>query len=141
MKKKIFIGILLILLLALILVFSLRSSQKVTVTTDKSEYDLGEVLRLTVRNNLTDSICFSPCSFGRFEIKKEEWQMYLYEECKKPDETERCIEPRQAKGFELIVSVAEPGLHRIVVPSCFNCQAGERFEEDERLYSNEFTIK
>jgi hypothetical protein len=140
MNKKLLIGILLILLLILVLSFLWRAPQEVIITTDRTEYNLGEAPTMTIKNNLTSNICISSCYPYYLEKNNGEWENYLYEECGEPDLVEMCIEPKQAKGLELIISVTDPGLHRIAVPSCVNCQVGERFGENERFYSNEFTI-
>jgi len=141
-NKGIIIIILVLLILVLIFAFLLKTSQsqEVIITTDKTEYGLNEVLTITVKNNLTDSICLSPCSLGLLEKKNGQWEIYDYEECKKPDECLERIEPKQAKSFEFDIYATEPGLHRMVLPSCINCQLGDDFREDERFYSNEFTI-
>jgi len=141
MNKKLLIGILLVLLLVLVLGFLLKSPHEITITTDRTEYSLGEAPTITIKNNLTSNICLSSCYPYYLEKNSGEWKTYLYEECKKPDLVEICIEPNQAKGLELIISAADPGLHRVALPSCVNCQVGEKFEENERFYSNEFTIK
>lgn len=138
MNKKLLIGILVALLL--VLVFLLKAPQEVIVTTEKTEYGLGEAPTMTIRNNLASNICISSCYPYYLEKNNGEWNSYLYEECKEPDLVEMCIESNHAKSLELIISATDSGLHRIAVPFCVNCQVGEKFEENERFYSNEFTI-
>ena len=140
MNKKIFIAILLVLFI-LILGFLSRSPQKVVITTGQTEYNSGEAPIMTIKNSLTTNICLSSCYPYYLERNNGEWKNYLYEECKEPDLVEMCIEPNQAKGLELIVPAVDPGLHRIAVPFCLDCQVGQTFEENERFYSNEFKIK
>lgn len=146
MNKKILIGILLVLFLVLVFVLLQKEPQEVMITTDKPEYRLGEDLTITinVENNLTDSICFSPLcsSFGLLEKKNGEWENLPFEECQKPYRAEECIEPKQVKAFEFsTLPELKPGLYRIPVFFCINCEADQTFEEDSRFYSNEFTIK
>jgi len=144
MNKKILIGILLVLILFLIFSFLTKDRQEaekeVIITTDKKEYGSNEALTMTVKNNLTNSICFSPCSLGLLEKKNGQWEIYNYEECKKPDECLERIESNQVKSFEFDIYAIEPGLHRINLPTCIDCQIGEVFREDQIFYSNEFTI-
>ena len=141
MNKKIIIVILLVLFLVLAFSFLRKTPGEVTIITDQTEYKSGEAPTMTIKNNLSSSICFSSCYPYYLERNNGQWKSYPYAECGEPDLVEKCIEPDQAKGFELIVSLTETGLHRIAVPSCVNCQIGEKFEENERFYSNEFTIK
>jgi len=141
MNKKLFIGILLALLLVLVFGFLLKAPQEIIITTDRAEYNLGEELTMTIRNNLASNVCLSSCYPYRLEKNNGEWKSYPYEECKEPDLVESCVEPNQTKGLKLTIPAVASGLHRIAVPSCLDCQIGEKFEENERFYSNEFTIK
>ena len=142
MNKKILIVILVVLLLVLVLGFLLKAPQKeVIITTNRTEYSLGQAPTMIIRNNLASNICISSCYSYYLQKNNGEWVNYLYEECGEPDLAELCIEPNQAKSLELIISVTDSGLHRITVPFCVDCQIGEEFEENEKFYSNEFTIK
>lgn len=145
MNKKILIGILLALILVLIFSFVSRNVQnpekEVKITTDRTEYGSAEVPRLTIKNNLTDSICLSDCYPYYLEIKKEEWERYLYEECEKPDLVRECIASNESKDIELIINASlPPGLHRVVMSACLGCQIKEDFKKDLIFQSNEFTI-
>lgn len=145
MNKKIIIGVFLVLILVLVLVFLLKTPllktpQEVIITTDQTEYASGEAPVMTIKNNLTSNICLSSCYPYYLEKNNGEWKNYLYEKCEEPDLVEICIESNQVKGLELIVPALQAGLHKIVVPSCLNCQIGQPFKEDQRFYSNEFTI-
>jgi len=139
-NKKLIIGILLALLLILVLGFLLKTPQEVIVTTDQVGYASGETPIMTIKNNLTSNICFSSCYPYYLEKKNGEWESYLYEECEKPDLVENCVEPKQTKSFKFTIPAIGSGFHRIAVPSCLDCQIGQTFEENERFYSNEFTI-
>ena len=143
MNKIILIGIFLILVLILFFGFLLKKpqEQEVLITTDKTEYALGEAPIMTIKNNLAGNICFSGCYPYYLQKNNGQWQSYHYEECQKPDLVEGCVEVNQAKGFELIVYALQPGFHRIAVPSCLDCRVGEAFREDGIFYSNEFNIR
>ena len=141
MNKKIII-IFLVIILILVVGFLLKpkAPRELTITTDKTEYALGEAPTITIKNNLASSICLSSCYPYYLEKNNGEWKNYLYEKCGEPDLVEICIESNQVKGLELIVPALQAGLHKIAVPSCLNCQIGQPFKEDQRFYSNEFTI-
>jgi len=145
MNKKLLIVILVALLLILVFGFLLKTpptlEERVIITTDRTEYSLGQAPTMTIKNNLTTNICISSCYPYYLQKNNGEWKNYLYEECGDPDLVEMCIEPNQTKSLELIISVTDSGLHRITVPFCVDCQIGEEFEENEKFYSNEFTIK
>jgi hypothetical protein len=141
MNKKIIIVILLVILLVLAFNFLRKTPGEVTITTDQTEYESGEAPTMTIENSLSSNICFSSCYPYYLEKNNGQWKSYPYAECEELDLVEKCIESDQAKGFELVVSLIETGLHRIAVPSCVDCQIGEKFEENRRFYSNEFTIK
>jgi hypothetical protein len=114
---------------------------KLTVSTDKTEYDPGSVLKVVIQNNSRKNICFSSCYPYYLEKKDVNFQSYPYPDCPKPNLSEPCVKPRQSKFFEIDLPLLEAGLHRLAIPVCVDCKIKEDFREDTRFYSNEFTIK
>ena len=117
--------------------------QQVTITTDKTEYEQGEVIKLSVRNNLDESICFESCNTYCFQKKNVVWREYLMKMCEVNFITE-CINSSEIKEFKIKLSEVdfEKGVYKIAVPIYKGCQNKEfPCEESKRIYSNEFTIK
>lgn len=141
MDKKLLIGILAVVVLVLVFGFFWEESQEAIITTDKAVYGAGELPVITVKNNLDGNICLSSCYPYYLEKKNSDWQSYSYGECPEPDLIKRCVEPKEAMGMELKIQALEPGLHRVALPACLNCQVGAEFTENKKFYSNEFTIK
>lgn len=116
--------------------------EKVEIFTDKTEYQLGGSLRLKIKNNSKDTLCFSSCYPYLLEKKTERgWESYNYVDCPKKDLNEKCIKPGKVKAFELVLIDGKRGLHRIRIPACVSCKEGEEFKENKRFYSNQFLIK
>jgi len=115
---------------------------KVNVATDKKEYSKTEALKVKIKNNLSQNICFSSCYPYYLENKEnQEWKSYPYRNCESQDLIEKCIEPKKQKAFEIDFPLAEAGFHRIALPVCADCQLDQEFQETQRFYSNEFEIK
>ena len=145
MEKKNFlvIGAGLIALAAIILVAVLtlpKVPEEVNVITEKTEYKIGDIIKVKIENNLKKNICFSSCYPYYLEKKGEEWKSYNYIDCPNSDLVKDCIDSRQVKAFELTVSSLEEGLHRITISACIGCNLEEVFREDQKFYSNEFII-
>ncbi|MBZ9571894.1 hypothetical protein KJA15_00945 [Patescibacteria group bacterium] len=142
MNKKILV-VLIILIVLIIgwLVWKYQISGNVLITTDKTEYEQKETLRVKIKNNFRKNVCFSSCYPYYLERKTEEWKSYLYGDCQKKDLIETCVNPGEVKAFEITLSPVEAGLHRIAIPICSDCKTGEEFKESRKFYSNEFTIK
>ncbi|MBU1000208.1 hypothetical protein KKE78_02315, partial [Patescibacteria group bacterium] len=114
----------------------------VKIITDKKEYSKTEALKIKIKNNLSQNICFSSCYPYYLENKEnQEWEMYSYQNCESQDLIEKCIEPKEQKAFEIDLSLTKIDLHRIVLPVCVGCQLDQGFQENQRFYSNEFEIK
>lgn len=145
MEKKNFliIGAGIIALGAIILVAILippKVPEEVNVITEKTEYKIGDVIRVKIENNLKKNICFSSCYPYYIEKKEEEWKSYNYIGCPNSDLIKDCIDSRQVRAFELIVPSVEEGLHRLAISVCIGCNLDEVFREDQKFYSNEFEI-
>lgn len=142
MKKRfLIVGIGLIVLVVIIfIVFSL--SQKVNVITDKTEYLVGDNLRVKIKNNLRKNICLSSCYPYYLEKKEEDWESYSYGDCPETNLVENCIESGKVKAFELeLPSFITDGLHRLAIPACLDCGIKQAFNEEQNFYSNDFIIK
>ncbi|MBU4298868.1 hypothetical protein KJ636_02400 [Patescibacteria group bacterium] len=115
--------------------------EKVTITTDKTEYTRQDKIKIKIENKFRKNICFSSCSpFSLQEKKEKEWESYPHEECKDENRAENCFKSG-LKAFEIDLSLTKQGLNRIAIPVCIDCKEGDEFKEGKRFYSNEFTIK
>lgn len=115
-------------------------SGSVEVVTEKKEYSANNPLRLKIKNNSEEAVCFSSCYPYYFEKMNGKWAIYRYEDCLKENVVERCIGPDQVKAFELNVPPVEKGEHRLALPACLGCNVSEAFKESEWLYSNDFIV-
>ena len=113
----------------------------ILIRTDKTEYQKGEILKLAIKNNLGKNICFSSCYPYHLEEKDGDWESYPYSECPKSDINEICLSARQSKFFEINLPFVDEGAHRLAIPVCFNCKDKDGFREDNKFYSNEFSIR
>lgn len=139
------IGLLLVILILIAVVVSIvltvGNQIKVSVVTDKGGYVLGEALKVKIVNSAKDTICFSACYPYEFERKVNAWQKYSYPSCDKPDVAEWCIESGKTKAFEIALDSVREGIHRLAIPACLNCNLGGVFQQDLKLYSNNFDIE
>lgn len=115
--------------------------EEVLITIDKTEYEAGENLKVKIKNNFREQICFSSCYPYLLERKNEKWESYKYVECQRFHGNGYCIEAKKEKDFELTLPQVPDGLHRLVIPICISCKSEDTFKEDKRFYLNEFTIK
>ncbi len=119
--------------------------EEVVITTDKTEYEQGEMVEITVKNNLDKTICFESCNTYFFQKKNWFWfwKEYLRKRCEVNFIAE-CIDSFEIKEFEIGLFEVdfEKGIYRIAIPIYTGCQ-NEKFpcKESETIYSNEFTIK
>jgi hypothetical protein len=97
-------------------------------------------LRIKIKNVSSKNVCFSSCYPYFLEKKDKEWKPYSYEGCPKENINQFCLKPKETKVYE-ILGEKEKGIHRIVLPACLGCNAGEVFRNDKIFYSNEFIIK
>jgi len=114
---------------------------KLSVSTDKTEYNSDGVLKIAVRNNSRKNICFSSCYPYFLEKKNSNFEPYSYSVCQAPNLNQDCVEPNQSKFFETALPPVEAGLHRLAIPACVGCKIKNNFREDKKFYSNEFVIK
>ena len=133
-QTKILIGILTILVLIGFLIWrKYRIFGNVLIETQKTEYQIGEALKLVIKNNFNRNICFSSCYPYYLEKKNGEWKSYPYEECPEANVNETCIEANKEKFFEIDLTLVKLGLHRIAVPICIDCKKGSDFKESKRF--------
>jgi len=114
---------------------------ELSIVTDKTEYEPGGILKVKIKNNFGEQICFSSCYPYLLESKNENWESYKYAECQKFDGNGHCMKAGELKAFELTLPKVSEGLHRLAIPICVGCKSEDTFREDKRFYSNEFTIK
>lgn len=119
----------------------LMASASFLITTEKTEYLVGDNLRLKIKNNYGKELCFSTCYPYFLERKDQNWQRYSYVECNKINIHNGCIRNNQEKAFELTLPKVQSGVHRLVVPLCADCDLDENFQPELNFYSNEFIVK
>ena len=118
-----------------------RNALCVSIKTDKTEYQKGNILKLAISNNLRKNVCFSSCYPYLLERKDADWSEYIYQQCPESDINQFCLTASQSKFFEINLPDVNQGNHRLVVPVCVNCKDKDNFKEDNRFYSNEFIIQ
>ncbi len=126
---------------------------EVTIVTDKTEYEQGETVEITVKNNLDKTILFrglrQPC-FNSFSIgiKRESYEMFY------DIGTARCItdvmelKPNIEQVFRLETGDIYDTLFvlntLIIYPETYKLKLNYGFDSEsltKTIYSNEFTIK
>jgi len=112
-----------------------------SIVTDKTEYETGGILKVKIKNNFGENICFSSCYPYLLESKNEKWESYKYVECQRFDGNGHCLKAGELKAFELTLPQISDGSHRLAISVCIGCQSEDTFKEDMRFYSNEFSIK
>ena len=129
--------------LAILLVLVLASQPKnVEITTDMGNYEPGSYLTVSIKNNTSQSICFSGCYPYYLEQKKDsEWAAYDYGECQEKDQVAKCILKNEIKAFKLTLTNTETGFHRLRLPVCIGCAVGQDYRIDKVFYSNLFEVR
>jgi hypothetical protein len=114
----------------------------VSIVTDKTEYGKTDFLKLAIKNNLPEKVCFSSC-YPYYLEKKDgnSWDMYSYSQCDKSNVTDKCVDPHQSKFFQIDLNLLTAGIHRLIIPTCLNCKVQDNFRKDSEFYSNEFIVK
>jgi len=144
-KKDILImlaGLIALGLIALIaLLIPTDVPEEINITTNAEKYNVGDVLKVKIENNLKENICFSSCYPYNIEKKNGEWSPYSYENCLDSNLNENCIDSKQVKAFEFVIPFIKTGSHRLGISACIGCNADEVFEQGQKFYSNEFIIK
>lgn len=136
--------------------------QQVTITTDKTEYEQGEIVSIRVKNNLDKSIWYYEWSefgcIGGFSIgKRKEGYKEFY-----PLATEKCLrpivklEPKSERVYKLNLSLSTParkhweeynvellGTFKLKFNYFLNETSARQHYINEAItiYSNEFTIR
>lgn len=142
---------------------SYAKSQEIIVTTDKNEYKHGEVIKITLKNELSESV-FSHIgsqtpvfSIDRIERKKsgEDWDK-LFAQCQYPHcvydiDGPSEIKPNQYVSFEWNPLIyidgtnnniqTKPGTYRLLVTYQIRKDYLSKNWEWLKVYSNEFVIK
>jgi len=134
------LAITIVVLIVIIVTNSYRHMEGVEILTDRTEYKIGDPLKVKIENKGDDKLCFSSCYPYYIEKKNGGWKSYNYIACSQDNKVERCIDPKEVKAFELTVPPIEKGEHRLAIPACVGCQIQEEFESDKWFYSNEFKI-
>lgn len=135
------IVLIVVLLIAALGFWKAYSQRKVEIDTDKGEYIEGSALKVNIKNNLREKICFSSCYPYYLEKKNNGVDGYDYSGCLTANLVEKCIEPAEIKGFKIILPDEIKGINRLAIPVCVGCALQEQFREDQRFYSNDFIIK
>lgn len=145
MKKSTkFLGILVLIAIGVIAFYGgQRSTQSdVSVKLSKQIYSKGEQVRITVRNNTLEQICFSSCYPYYLQRKDEDWKSYNYPDCPEKNLSIPCITSGETKQFEFTLEESLPSeLHRIAIPIDKNGERGEEFGENKKVYSEPFDVK
>ena len=143
-NNKILIGLAVLVVLTisfLVWQFFIAKAPKVLLLTDKTEYEQDGTLKIAIKNDSGENICFSSCYPYFLEKKDGEFQSYPYSVCPEPNLNEPCVDPRQSKFFQINLPLLEAGIHRLAISVCLGCKIKEIFREDQKLYSNEFNVK
>jgi len=149
MKKILVLATIIFLIILVVIVFVIifafqqaAQSEKVNIVTDKSEYGVGEVLKVKIENNSKKNVCFSSCYPYYLEKEKEkEWEEYPYPNCLTDNLVEKCISSGEIKAFKLTLPLRFTGSLRLAIPISVQGNMGEIFKEDKRFYSNQFMVK
>jgi hypothetical protein len=147
-KVIIFVGVILVLILlgGLVVYFNFKTKvepESVKIITEKKEYSVSEELKVEIKNDTNDKICFSSCYPYMMQVKNNGWNDYSYADCGEENVVENCIDSNSLKAFGISLSemFLESAPHRLAVSACVGCAIGEKFRVDEILYSNEFEVK
>lgn len=143
-NNKILIGLVVLIILTisfLVWQFFIVKAPKVLLLTDKTEYEQDGTLKIAIKNDSGENICFSSCYPYYFEKKNSNFEPYSYPICQAPNLNQVCVEPNQSKFFETALPPLEAGFHRLAIPACVGCKIKDNFREDKKFYSNEFVIK
>jgi regulatory protein YycI of two-component signal transduction system YycFG len=143
---KVIIFVCILLVLVLLGAFYLNSKtdkESVEIITEKKAYSVNEELKVEIKNNTSDKICFSSCYPYMMQVKNNDWSDYSYSDCDKDNVVENCIDSNSLKAFGISLSemFLESAPYRLAVSACIGCAVGENFRVDEIIYSNEFEVK
>jgi hypothetical protein len=123
-----------------------KNSSKQIVITDKKEYYKGEIIRISIENNLEKPICFGSCNTYYFEKKDSGWVDYNKKVCES-NIVKYCLNIGETRYFEYQILndsyELEGGIYRVLIPICIDCSTRSLnlFRLDTIVYSDEFIIK
>ena len=143
-NARILIGILVVSALSSVLFLLLfQKSGAAEISLNRTEYDSSGTLEVAVKNDFGQEICFSSCYPYLAEIRDQngEWKEYVYQDCPETARAVDCVPPRDLKKFRVALEDIPLGVHRLKVPFCLECAAGEGFQAEQALYSPVFEIK
>ncbi|GMX58097.1 MAG: hypothetical protein YFSK_4360 [Candidatus Yanofskyibacterium parasiticum] len=143
-NARILIGILIVSILSVILFLSFfQKSGAAEISLNRTEYDSSGTLEVAVKNDFGQEICFSSCYPYLAEIRDQngEWKEYVYQDCPETARAVDCVPPRDLKKFRVALEDMPAGVHRLKVPFCLECAAGENFQPEQAVYSPVFEIK
>jgi len=136
------ITILLLVLIGAWLAFFLWSNRSLAVKVNGEAHNRGEEMKVEVRNKFWNkNLCLSSCYPYFLEKKDGTWDRYSYKECDIDDRISVCLGPRDEKVFRTLLPKVSPGVHRITVPVCEDCNLGTVFHEEDLFYSDTFEIR
>ena len=146
-KTTIFFAFVLFALIVIILAMGLGkkdavSEKGVRAVTDKKEYIKGrDSLKVKIENSSEEKICFSSCVPFYLQKKDDGYDGFNYQNCTEEDVVETCVDPSGVKAFAIDIPSKVQGEYLLAIPACIGCSTHQRFEEDQKIYSNEFIIK
>jgi len=123
----------------------------VTITTDKTEYEQGDRISVIITNKTEDNIFYSSFPFILYKYENDKWEIFLYpwrEELMEPqveDFENLMIEvlpetkANTSKEFSGLINTKWMSLGRYKIEFKYTFDSDE--EENDTIFSNEFTIK
>ncbi len=119
------------------------SKATIAAFTEKNVYSSAEELKVQVKNDESQRICFSSCYPYVVQSRDGSWDTYPYPQCESNNVADTCVEPGETKAFAISLGemFLEPKTNRLAVPACIGCALGEQFRVDKIIYTNEFEIK
>jgi len=120
----------------------IEQTAEAKIILDQFNYSNGDKMEIQIENPFLDRICFSSC-YPYYLQKKQGgvWHNYNYAGCPWENEVENCIEPKQAKAFQISLTRAISGLHRLSLPVCQDCIEKKQFKITDTFYSPEFNVR
>lgn len=121
------------------------NTPEVTITTDKTEYEQGDIIEIQLENNLAESLFLTGCN--EYSLEKKENGQWKKEpplkKCKWEGQAVK-INPNEKENF--ILNANKPGIFRIAVEYFQGCQENKPISQADckiktTNYSPEFTIK
>lgn len=119
--------------------------KQLLISTQKIEYAKNEsLLRLNIKNYAPVKICFSSCYPYYIQKKDGSWKDYPLAQCEESNVAADCVDSfgKIGRGIELEQwrMFLDSDYHRLALPACIGCNAGDLFKADKTFYSNEFKI-